>query len=85
MIVKALVYTLSDPGFHLGRGSGGGLPAGELQRQDGPADPARLLGRRRRGQGSHGLVVTERSSSHGLMVTERSSSVLALALVDVVQ
>ena len=62
------------PGFHLGRGSGGGLPAGELQRQDGPADPARLLGRRRRGQGSHGL-----------MVTERSSSVLALALVDVVQ
>ena len=60
------------PGLDLGRGAGGGLPAGELQRQDGPADPARLLGRRGRGQGSHGLMVTERSSSD-------------LALVDVVQ
>ena len=63
MIVKAFVYTLSDPGLYLWRGAGGRVPAGELQRQDGPADPARLLGRRRRGQGSHGLMVTERSSS----------------------
>ena len=70
MIVKALV-TL-HPGLDLGRGAGGRVPVGELQRQDGAADPARLLGRRRRGQGSHGLMVTGRSSS-------------VLALVDVVQ